>query len=293
MKFRATGEELLEIEQVGSLLFWCYVFEATDDVPYAVEEAGSGILVATEHGLTARHVTQAFTRHDPQFEAQHRRSRGFFQSRKEDVTQSALPIAVYQGATHGLAIEWRPRVVYQAIDTDISVLILHPMDDDAIKRGVEAKYLSWQLLPPPIGASVRVYGFPNPKITVRGGVHSGDLELWVRPARVIEHASTLRGHGFGEFPGYVLDQALPPAMSGGAVLYNGRLAGIFSGPDYVASLWPLSIATYPARDYLRLSFSDHFDQGAIEAVDWTEVKGRIERRGCDRTDCLRTHIYLK
>jgi hypothetical protein len=79
----------------------------------------------------------------------------------------------------------------------------------------------------------------------------------------------------------VLDRDLPHGMSGGPVLQNGRLVGIFSGPDYVASLWPLAFMTYPDKQEVEHSFARNFDSGKIRACDWSEVKGRPERVPCE------------
>jgi hypothetical protein len=291
--FRASGNEIVELARLRSLLFWIYAFEEGTEGPYRVEEAGSGVLFGKEQGLTARHVTQAFTKFDPQFEALQRSTRGFFPRRVSESVQTAIPIAIYGDHDSKASVEWRLRVIYQSIDTDISVLVLWPTPDQSRQRG-DADYLPWQLLPPRLGAHVRVYGFPRPKIDIDGPVHSGSMELWMRRATVVEHAPTFRDHGFCHFPGYVLDVELPPGMSGAAVVHEGRLAGIFTGPDYVSSLWPLALIDYPVTENVTFSFAEHFDTGIIDAVDWDRVKGRVERRReCSFSDCLRTHIYLR
>jgi hypothetical protein len=292
--FRATAEEILELNRVRHLLFGIYAWEENGEEPYRVQEAGSGILIAQEHGLTARHVMVAFTNFDPQFEARRRSTRGVFARRgkSDDILKTAIPAAVYQENDGKELVQWWPRVSWQSEDTDISVLVMKPTTAAAESRATKLKYLEWQLLPPHVGAKVRVYGWPLPQIDVRAGVHDAHVELWMRPAIVTEHAAILRGHGFHEFPGYVLDKSLPPAMSGGAVLHNGRLIGIFTGPDYVSALWPLALIRYPLREDFFISFAEHFDQGVIQAVDWDRVKGRVERRDCEQRDCLRKHVTL-
>jgi hypothetical protein len=291
--FRATAEELLELNRVRHLLFGIYTWR-DDDESYRVEEAGSGILVAQEHGLTARHVMEAFSKFDPQFEARRRSTRGIFAKRPkpDEILKSAIPAAVYQENEGSELVQWWPRVAWQSEHTDISVLVMRPTTAAAERRARNLNYLDWQLLPPKVGAKVRVYGWPRPEIDVRAGVHDAHVELWMRPAVVIEHVPVLRAHGFQEFPGYIIDKALPPAMSGGAVLHNGRLSGIFTGPDYASSLWPLALMRYPLTEDFFVDFAEHLDHDVIRAIDWDQVKGRVQHRECDRIDCLRKHVVL-
>lgn len=292
--FRATAEELLELNRVRSLLFGIYAWEDKQEEPYRVQEAGSGILIAQEHGLTARHVMEAFTKFDPQFEGRRRGTRGVFARRgkPDDILRTAISTAVYQENEGTELVQWWPRVSWQSETTDISVLVMKPETAAAERRATNLKYLEWQLMPPHIGARVRVYGWPLPQIDIRTGVHDAHVQLWMRPAIVTEHARVLRAHGFHEFPGYVLNTSLPPAMSGGAVLHNGRLSGIFTGPDYVSALWPLALMRYLLNEDLFISFAEHFDHRVITAIDWDSVKGRAQLRECERVDCLRKHAML-
>src|SRR6185503_12435691 len=120
--FRATAEEILELNRVRHLLFGIYAWEENGEEPYRVQEAGSGILIAQEHGLTARHVMVAFTNLDPQFEARRRSTRGVFARRgkSDDILKTAIPAAVYQENEGNELVQWWPRVSWQSEDTDIS-----------------------------------------------------------------------------------------------------------------------------------------------------------------------------
>lgn len=100
-----------------------------------------------------------------------------------------------------------------------------------------------------------------------------------------------------------LANVLPHGMSGGAVLYNGRLVGLFSGPDLVASLWPLALMTYPIskeENARTIGFADHFKSGFIDAsYDWNDVEGRPQRIPCteivagtDANPCDKMHAVL-
>jgi hypothetical protein len=294
LSFQATGKELLELSRVRDLLFGIYAWEPRGDEAFRVEEAGSGILIAKEHGLTARHVMAAFAKFDPQFEARSRSSRGFFArpNKPREILRTRIHSAVYQENGRDECLPWWPRGGWQSEDTDISVVVMKPTTPASERRSQTLEYLEWQLIPPRVGARVCVYGFPEPKIDIQGNIRSGHVELWMRPAVVIEHAPVMRGHGFCEFPGFIVDQSLPPGMSGGAVLYNGRLSGIFTGPDFVSALWPLALMEYPMREDFFVAFAEHFDHEIIRTVDWAHVKGRVERRRCDRGDCLRNHVAL-
>jgi hypothetical protein len=103
-----------------------------------------------------------------------------------------------------------------------------------------------------------------------------------------------------EFPGFRLDREFEHGFSGEPVPYDGRLVGIFSGPDYVASLWPLALMTYLDLDEEEHAFEQLFDNGTIQAQDWMEVKGRVVRKSCENalvassveSRCLRQHVVL-
>ena len=93
-------------------------------------------------------------------------------------------------------------------------------------------------------------------------------------------------------------------MSGGAVLYNGRLVGVFSGPDLVSCLWSLALMSYPIskeENAPEVSFGDHFNNGFIDAsYDWNEVQGRPKRVPCreifagtDAEPCEKMHAALR
>lgn len=299
MSFRLTGPEILEWQRVRPLLFGVYAWPEKDGA-LQVEEAGSGILIAQEHGLTARHVVQSFTKIDPRVEDRRRGRPYRGRAAALEYTETEIPTIAYQESAGDQRVEWTPRIVTQSPETDIAVMAMSPLTPSAEVRARSAEYLEWQLLPPPLGAKVRVYACPEPAIRVDGHMHEASVNFMVRPARVVHHAPVLMEHGFRHFPGYVVDQELPGGASGGAVVYNGRLAGVFTGPSYVSALWPLLLLQHLLAPDLTVSFADHFEHGVIRAVDWSEVKGRVKLLSCDEAlagsgvegRCLGKHVAL-
>jgi hypothetical protein len=157
------------------------------------------------------------------------------------------------------------------------------------------RYFPWQLLPPKVGSLVWVYGWPEQKIKIEesGEVvgrqdHNWSVELHAQPARVEEIITVPHLCQMANFPCFRIstkvENGLARGMSGGAVLYNGRLAGVFSGPDLVACLWPLALMDYPISKEANaphVSFAEHFESDFIDvSYDWREVKGRVRRLPC-------------
>ena len=149
-----------------------------------------------------------------------------------------------------------------------------------------------------------VFGWPDQKIIVDGHDHVWSVELKAEPAWVDEIIYPIKVHRLSDFPGFRIRTNpgvhLEHGMSGGPVLYNGRLVGIFTGPDLVACLWPLALMVYPDANDVEHSFAGHLDSGLIDAsFDWEEVRDRAERvpcedavRGTDIEACDRKHIVL-
>jgi hypothetical protein len=303
--FRATGRQILEMQKVARLAYGHYAW-ADMDGEQKVEEAGSGVLVAPGLGLTAKHVTKSFFKLDPQYEALHRRSSPLDPQYRVIKRKSEFASLVYQAPYDGGEMNWLPEVTWPSHDTDITCMVLEPQSEAAVRLAPALTFFSWHLLPPKVGSVVTVYGWPGPDINITGGedtreVHNLAVELHVESAYVIEHCPVMKEHGLREFPGFVLDRELPHGFSGGPVVQNDRLIGIFSGPDYVASLWPLALMTYPDKEEVEHAVADHFEGGAISVWDWLEVKGRPERVPCDEalsgsaleTRCTKQHAVLR
>jgi hypothetical protein len=299
--FRATGRQILEIKAVTQLASGLYAWADTDD-KQTVEEAGSGIIVAPGLGLTARHVTKSFAKLDPQHEAFTRRASPLDPQYRVIRRRSEFAALIFQGPEDGAEVTWMPEVTWPSHDTDITAIVMDPRSDAAKKRAETFRFVDWQLLPPRVGSVVRIYGWPDQKINVEAENHDVAVELWIQSGIVIEVCPVMKEHGLRAFPGYRIerDNDLPHGFSGGAVIYEGRLAGIFSGPDYVASLWPLALMTYPDASEVEHHFSDHFDHEVIRTTDWDEVKGRVDRRPCEealresplQTRCNKRHAIL-
>ena len=142
-----------------------------------------------------------------------------------------------------------------------------------------------------------VFGFPGAKITVDSEFHVQDIKFRSETVRVVEVFPVLQHHGFTAFPGFQVDGELEHGFSGGPVFYKGVLCGIFSGPDYIASLWPLLLHEYPRREdnsdvdllnagsiqkpLVMSRFADLFDSGTIRTEDYDEVRGRAKRVSCE------------
>jgi hypothetical protein len=305
MTFRATGKEILELRRLLPLIFGYYAWAESDE-DRRVEEAGSGIFVAPRLGLTAKHVSKSFGKLDSQVAAIERRMTPLDPQYMIRKLKSEFATMVYQAAPQDDLVQWKVNVDWPSYDTDINVLQVEPRTPGAEKAEREHRYFEWQLLPPRVGAHVRVYGWPKPKIDIapgEGGLenHTQHVELWAYPARVVEYISPIKAHGFGEFPGFRLDREFEHGFSGGPVLYDGRLVGIFSGPDYVASLWPLALMTYPDVNDVEHAIAKLLDSGVIQAADWNSVKGCVVRKACEEAladsdvdvRCARQHVVLK
>jgi hypothetical protein len=302
--FRATGREILELNRLQPLIFGYYAWGDSDE-HQRVEEAGSGIFVAPRLGLTAKHVSKSFGKLDSQVAAFERRKTPLDPQYAIHKMKSEFATMIYQAAPPDDLVQWKVHVDWPSYDTDINALQVEPRTPGAVRVERELRYFDWQLLPPRVGKHVRIYGWPKQEIDIVGGEgelqdHIQHVELWTYHARVVEHVAPIKAHGFGEFPGFRLDREFEHGFSGGPVLYDGKLVGIFSGPDYVASLWPLALMTYPDVNDVEHAFAELFDDGTIEALDWDEVKGRVVRKPCQEalagshveTRCIRQHVVL-
>lgn len=286
------------------LVFGCYGW-TQDGSRRQIREAGSGIFVAPGLGVTARHVTESFRRLDEAFGGLDRRATPLdVRHAPRKVLEPSYREMIYQISGRGeLAVPreasfWQVSLDWPSHDTDITVLRILPLPDGS-NTTRERRFFDWQLRPPPVGAMVRVFGFPNAKIEADPIEHVLDLNLEMRPARVMEWFEPIRAHGFGEFPAFRLDRVLDFGFSGAPVLWNEHLVGVFSGPDVVATLWPLAL--YRFRDLIDEPFSELFESGAIDANDWRSVKDRAFRLPCAEalagsniaSRCANAHAVLR
>jgi hypothetical protein len=320
----AGREELERREQVGEenrqwvarlapLVFGHYAW-IEGEIAVA-KRGGTGIFAAPRLGLSARHVSQSYEQLDDQFDALRRRMTIFdskYKHRLVDMTKYST--LVYQlppgydspGMANGPLMYPSPNAADSAVDvdlsspdTDITTFRTHPVSPGAGENEKSQRFFEWQMLPPPIGAQVRIFGLPGRLIMNHGGRHT--VGFWVRGdvARVVGHSPVVRDCGQCKFPGFTLDTEFDFGMSGAAVFYDGAMVGIFSGPNYVASLWPLTLHTYiESRDNrTERRMSDLFDSGEIVVRDWLEVKGNVERVPCSETGieepCSKEHVILR
>jgi len=169
--FRATGEDIVLINRMKSLVFGLYAW-GDDDARHQVKEAGSGIFVAPRLGLTARHVAQSFKRLDPQSEALDRRKSPLDSQYRTIAVKSEFAELVYQVTDNAhlpppdKQIQWKVNLNWPSHDTDINVLDLEPRSRAAESVEHDQRYFDWYLKPPPKGAIVRVYGFPKANLVV-------------------------------------------------------------------------------------------------------------------------------
>lgn len=299
--YRATARQIMLSNRVMPVVFGHYAWlkEWEDQ---RVQEAGSGILVAPGIGLGARHVSKGFEKLDDRIEAAQRRMGPLSDpyAPKPAVTQFAG--LLYQASKVRMPEEkdvafWGVVVDWPSPDTDITVLQAEPTTPMAKAAYEDMAFIDRQLLPPERGSEVDVFGFPSPKINVGGGFHVVDITLRSETVRVVEVFDVLQRHGLTAFPGFQVNRELAHGFSGGPAFYKGNFVGIFSGPDYVSSLWPLLIHEYPRREdnpsidlldagairkpLVMRRFSDLFAEGVIHAHDLAEVESRVRRVPCE------------
>jgi len=204
-----------------------------------IKLAGSGVFVAPQFCLGAKHVSASFETYDDQFDALYRR-----RSVLDDpyvmrtVERTKFSTMLYQVQPSREPIEWACAVDWASPDTDITTMQVVPRTPGADATGKAMRFFDWQMLPPPVGGQVRIIGLPAEKITNDGRDHDIQLAIHSEPATVVEVCPVRRECGMWKYPGFRLDIELEHGMSGAPVFYDGALVGIFSGPDYVASLWP-------------------------------------------------------
>lgn len=301
------------LARLAPLAFGHYAW--IEDEIAVVKRAGTGIFVAPRLGLSARHVSQSYEQLDDQFDAIRRRMTVFDSKYKHRLVENPrfstlmyqlAPGDDYLGMANGPLMYPSPNAADSAADvdlsspdTDITTLRSHPVSPGAVENEKLQRFFEWQMLPPPIDAQVLIFGLPGRLIMNHGGPHT--VGFWVKGdvARVVGHSPVVRDCGQCKFPGFTLDTEFDFGMSGAAVFYDDALVGIFSGPNYVASLWPLALHTYidskENREERRMS--ELFDSGEIVVRDWLQVRGNVERVPCSETGiedpCSKEHVILR
>ena len=301
--YRATAREILFDRRLAPLLFGYFAWPDSE-TKRTIKEAGSGIFVAPRLGLSARHVAASFEKFDPQFDALKRRKTPLDPQYEMKPVVCDFASMIYQPWQGNPSPEgedqilWKPITGFGSFDTDIMSVVAEPRTRAARAIESEQKFFDWQLLPPPLGAAVRVFGLPGQQIQVEAENHEVAAEVWFWAARVERHRRFF-AHGFGDLPVYELHREMPGGFSGAPVFYKERLAGIFIGPNLVACLWPLALHRYQDAEKREYSFASHFDSGLIRVTDWDEVKGRVRRAPCAEVvaglevdPCHKTHIFL-
>lgn len=212
-RFRATGREILMADRLKPLAFARYAWVMETE---KVQHAGSGILVAPQLALSAKHVTESFDSLDEGIEARKRRRTHLdMQYRRVGATMQYAN-RIYQYPIDGEIIDWATLVDCPSHDTDITALIVEPRAPAAMRTASTLKFLEWQLLPPHIGATVYVVGWPNQDIRILGDEYHLHAALQFEPAKVTDHIYPIQAHGFGEFPGFRIYRELDHGFSGGA-----------------------------------------------------------------------------
>jgi len=270
------------------------------------------IFVAPRLGLSARHVSRSFQNLDDQFDAARRRftvldpkhNHRLINATKFSTLVYQLPFGYDRpGAAMGPlawpspnAADSHVMVDFSSHDTDITTLQTAPTSPGALDVERVQQFFEWQMLPPPVGAKVRIFGMPGKIILNHGDRHTVRFNVHGDVAQVVSVSPVVQDCGFVNFPGFRLDTEFEHGMSGAAVFYDNALVGIFSGPAYVASLWPLAIHSYLDAQRNEHSMSDLFESGAIHVRDWSTVKGRVKRVSCADAGvddpCSKEHVIL-
>jgi hypothetical protein len=271
-------DDQARMSRIATVTFGMYAW--LPGTAHAIDNAGSGVLVAHRLALTAKHVTEDMERLDHR----HELGRGVRPGIEFDYSTT-----LYQVPRFGKDIRWATKVNWPSKDSDITVMSVVPdgKGSELVERTILPRaFYPWRLQPPPVGAEVRLFGFPLPALANEGAAHAGNVQFVEQDGVVEEVFEPIRTHGMLEFPCYRLSRPVNHGFSGGPVFYEGALAGIVSaGSSYddrawVASLWPLALMRYDDDAGSPHNFSDLFDSGTIRTVDWADVKSRVSRKTC-------------
>jgi hypothetical protein len=307
---RIERENIAWVRRLAPVVFGHYAWREGEIC--TVESAGCGIYVEPRFGLSAAHVSTSFEALDDRIEGMRRRFTPLdtkYTSRLMDCT--AYSTLVYQlpngydGPRAAMgpltwpspdAADSHVLVDWASADTDITTIQTAPTSPGAFEVEKQQQFFEWQMLPPPIGSRVLIFGLPGRVIFNHGDRHTVLFNVHGDVANVASISPVVRDCGSWKFPGFTLDREFEHGMSGAAVFYDNALVGIFSGPDYVASLWPLALHRYVDGKKNSLEMASLFDTGAIVVRDWPAVKGRVRRVPCTETavedPCSTEHAIL-
>src|SRR6266511_6016019 len=214
-RFLATAKDIVVFNRIRELAFAHYAWTAdgsglgTNEEGFEegqVKEAGSGILAAPRFGISAKHVSKGFEKVSAKLDAIRRRSSPLDPQYRINKIKVDLATMVYQVPDGDGLKHWKVDVDWQSHDTDITTLQMTPMSPAAEKADAGSlPFFEWQLRSPKVGSVVRLYGWPNQKLTIdrETADHRAIVELRVEPARVIQTCDPLQFHGLTEFPGFV------------------------------------------------------------------------------------------
>jgi hypothetical protein len=205
--------------------------------------AGSGVFIAPYLALTAKHVVEGtWNTFEPEWrrwpKAETRASHFLVLSQK---------LYVRRPVEATWAVEEATPIPY----TDLMVLRISPQNDVAKEYQWGTGFLDIQLLPPPAGADIWLFGYPECQAEnddARDGI-TGDFKLEISSARVTA-VEDFRRDSLKDFPGFEFTPAVKAGGSGGPLFYEDRLCGIACvgwqgegvGTGYAAALWPLIFA---------------------------------------------------
>lgn len=251
-----------------------------------VSQAGSGVMIAPGLSLGAGHVSKAMIALDERYDVANPPKGDFYPE---------YGTSCFQAPRNGEPILFGVTGTWTSRDTDVAVMTVvpdSPMAAWSARYAFPSAFVEWQLTPPPVGADVELYGYPNTALVNDGKGHSGPVTWVQQTASVTDIFEPMRTHGHLDFPCYRLGRPVDKGFSGGPVFYEGRLAGITSvslalqdGDDseqdtYVASLWPLLLMEFEIKGR-RFTFGDCFNYGTIRAIDYPELRGKVYRKPCD------------
>jgi hypothetical protein len=283
-KTRAELAEHDKLSRYATLTFGMYAW--LPGQAHDVKHAGSGVMIAPGLALGAKHVSKAMIGLDERYDSANPPKGDF---------HPAYGTSAFQAPRDGHPILFGVTGTWTSPDTDIAVMTVVP-DTPMAKWSAEyafpPAFVEWQLEPPPVGAQVELYGYPNTALVNDGKGHSGPVTWVQQTATVTDIFEPMRTHGHLDFPCYRLDRPVDKGFSGGPVFYEGRLVGITSvslalqeGDDserdtYVASLWPLLLMEFEIKGQ-KFRFQDRFDYGTIRTVDHPDFRAKVYRKTCD------------
>jgi hypothetical protein len=215
--------------------------------PWAV---GSGVFIAPYLALTAKHVIRGTWN---EFEPEWKRN---LWPKTETRTTHFLVLSQKLYVNREGEATWTVEETISIPYTDLMLLRISPQNEIAKAYQWGGGFLELQLLPPPVGADLWLFGYPecHAENDNERNVITGDFKLEIVNARVTA-VEDFRRDSLKDFPGFEFVPAVKGGGSGGPVFWEDRLCGIASiglqGDDvqtgYAAALWPLVFAPIDFR----------------------------------------------